>query len=40
MNNVPDAVTLCMAKIESLETGYEQFRFSLGDIDAEMLEGR
>ena len=40
MRNVPDAVAVCLAKVESFETGYEQFRFSLGDTDAEMLEGR
>ena len=39
-SGIPDAVIICMAKIESLETGYEQFRFSLGDLDSAMLEGR
>jgi hypothetical protein len=33
VRNVGNAVSLCIAKLETLETGYEQWRFSIGSLD-------
>jgi len=33
MRNVGNAVSLCIAKLETFETGYEQWRFSIGALD-------